>query len=85
MTEPSTVVLQARVPRDLADDIARDVETLGLDGTSDAIRQGLRLLHRKAQEHAMARSYDDFYKGERAPVSEATAALYADIDLSDDE
>lgn len=73
-----TVILQARVPSDLADLLAEDISTLGLEGTSDAIREGLSLLHRKAQMVALGLSYDAFYDGEAAPVSEVTAALYPD-------
>jgi hypothetical protein len=72
------VVVQARVPRQLADAIAEDVAVLGLGGTSDAIREGLWMLHRRAREVALGREFDEFYGDERAPVSEFTAALYPD-------
>ena len=71
-------MLQARVPAEVAEALPGDIETLGLEGTSDAIREGLLLLHRKAQLVALGRSYDAFYGDEAAPLSEATAALYPD-------
>lgn len=70
--------MQARVTEDEAATVTEDAELLGLDGISDAVREGLALLHRRAQLVALARSYDDFYGGEPAPLSEVTAALYGD-------
>ena len=69
-------MVQARVPAELAEQLPADIETLGLEGTSDAIREGLLLLHRKARMLALGQSYDAFYGDERAPVSDVTAALY---------
>jgi hypothetical protein len=74
----STVLMQARVPRDVANHVPNDATILGLDGISDVIREGLRLVHRRAELVALAQEYDDFYGGAPAPVSEVTAALYAD-------
>jgi len=70
--------MQARVPRETAVHVAADAEVLGLDGVSDVIREGLRLVHRRAALVGLAQEYDDFYGGEPAPVSDATAALYAE-------
>ncbi|MGF1661283.1 MAG: ribbon-helix-helix protein, CopG family [Kineosporiaceae bacterium] len=75
-----SVVLQARVPEDLAKAVTADAEVLGLSGISEAIREGLVLLHRKARQVALGQSYDSFYDGHRAPVSDVTAALYPDED-----
>jgi hypothetical protein len=36
----------------------------------------LRLLHREALETRMARDVEEFYGGQRAPLSEVTAAAY---------
>jgi hypothetical protein len=69
MGESRTVVLQARVARGLAQTAADDAAVLGLRGTSEAIREGLRLLHHKARLVAGDRdvdhvsSADDFYGG----------------------
>lgn len=71
-------LLQARVPHETSRLLREDIETLGLTGTSEAIREGLALLHRKAQMVALGRSYDDFFEGEPAPVSDVIAALYPD-------
>jgi hypothetical protein len=70
--------MQARVPRDIAMHVADDARVLGLDGASEVIREGLRLVHRRAELVALAEEYDDFYGGVPAPLSDATAALYAD-------
>jgi Arc/MetJ-type ribon-helix-helix transcriptional regulator len=53
----------------------RDVMgTLNLTSTSDAIREGLRLLAREAAEVAAAEEIRGFYNGEQAPVPDAVAA-----------
>lgn len=68
--------MQARMTERALEQLAADAETLGLENTSEALREGLVLLHRKAEQTRLARSYDDFYGGAPAPVSEATAALW---------
>lgn len=73
-----TVLWQARVPVELAADLEQDMKVLGLEGQSETIREALRLLHRRAREVAMAREHDEFYGGQPAPLSEFTAALYAE-------
>jgi len=75
MTMGSQIV-QARVGDDLLAQLASDAETLGLDNTSDALREGIELLHRKAQQVRLAQSYDDFYGGQPAPLSDVTRALW---------
>jgi len=80
---PASVVLQARVPSQIADALPADIETLGLEGPR---RQSVKVFccftarhdYRKARLVALGRSYDAFYDGEPAPVSEVTAALYPD-------
>ncbi|MGH3318776.1 MAG: ribbon-helix-helix protein, CopG family [Streptosporangiaceae bacterium] len=73
MTE-STTVVQARLPREEAERLDADRTALGLANRSQAVREGLRLLHREARHAALARSYDEFYGAEPAPVSEVAAA-----------
>jgi Arc/MetJ-type ribon-helix-helix transcriptional regulator len=72
MTERTTI-LQARVPVALARQADEDAEALGLPNRSAAVREGLRLLHRRARQVALERDYDDFYQGATAPLSEMTA------------
>lgn len=74
------MVVQARVPAELADSLASDIEVLGLSGVSEAIRESLLLLHEKARLTALGVAYDTFYEGQPAPVSEVTAALYPDLE-----
>lgn len=71
-----TVVVQARVSQEQAEQAQADAARLGLEGTSEAVREGLALLHRRAQLVALGESYDDFYGGQPAPLSDVTAALY---------
>jgi hypothetical protein len=74
-----TVTMQARVDESFASELLeQDAPVLGLSGASELVREGLRLLHRQAREQAMADSYDKFYEGTPAPVSEVTAALWAE-------
>jgi Arc/MetJ-type ribon-helix-helix transcriptional regulator len=72
MTDNTTVV-QARVPSGVARQADEDAALLGLPNRSAAVREGLRLLHRRARELALARDYDDFYQGEPAPLGEVAA------------
>jgi len=71
-------VWQVRLPRDFARTLEEDIQALGLD-RSEALRRGLRLLHREALEARMAADIDAYYGARRAPLSEVTAALYEDL------
>lgn len=71
-----TVTMQARVDARFARELESDAAVLGLQSTSDLVREGLRLVHRQAGELAMAASYEKFYGGSPAPVSPVTAALW---------
>lgn len=74
----ASVVIQARVPQEVAETLRHDIDELGLAGVSEAIRDALVLLHRKAQLKGLGQAYDDFYEDGRAPLSDVTAALYPD-------
>lgn len=73
-SEPPTksrrsVIMQARIEGAFAQTLLeRDAVVLGLEGPSDLVREGLRLVHRRAQEQAMADSYDAFYGSKPAPL-----------------
>jgi hypothetical protein len=70
----SSVILQARVDGDFAEELlSHDAVVLGLDGPSDVVREGLKLIHRRAQEQALINSYDAFYRGHRAPLPAGVA------------
>ena len=60
-------------PADVAQ-LDADRAALGLRTRSDAVREGLRLLHRQARLAALARDYDDFYGRTQAPVGDTAAA-----------
>jgi len=63
-----TVIMQARVDEAFARALVEeDAVVLGLEGPSGLVREGLRLVHERAREAAMASAYDDFYAGNRAP------------------
>ncbi|MGH3446272.1 MAG: hypothetical protein ACRDQA_13870 [Nocardioidaceae bacterium] len=74
MTE-RMMILQARVSEEDARQLDADMGALGLDNRSQALREGLRLLHRRARHAALANDYDAFYGvgTEQAPVSDVTA------------
>ena len=70
----SSVILQARVDSGFAEEmLVHDAVVLGLDGPSEVVREGLKLIHRRAQEQALIDSYDAFYRGERAPLPSGLA------------
>jgi hypothetical protein len=75
-TSAGTVTMQARVDTGFARELEADAAVLGLRSASELVREGLRLVHKQARELAMAASYDEFYAGKSAPVSEVTAALW---------
>lgn len=61
------------------------MERLNLSSTSDALREGLRLLSREAVEVAAAEEIRAFYHGEPAPVPEGVAPVDdADLAAADD-
>jgi hypothetical protein len=72
----SNHIVQARVNDQVLEQLATDAATLGLESTSAALREGIELLHRKASQVRLARSYDDFYGGAPAPLSEVTSSLW---------
>lgn len=70
-----SVILQARVDDVFAEELlGRDAAVLGLAGASEVVREGLRLVHRRAQEQALINSYDAFYAEGRAPLPSGVAA-----------
>ena len=70
----ASVIMQARIDGEFARTLVeRDAVVLGLDGPSDLVREGLRLVHQQAQEQAMADSYDEFYVGKPAPLPAGVA------------
>ena len=65
------MTVQARVDVDFATELLQnDASVLGLNGMSEVVREGLRLLHRRARELALAAEYDQFYGGRPAPLPE---------------
>jgi hypothetical protein len=75
----SSVILQARVDSNFAEALlAHDAVVLGLDGPSEVVREGLKLVHRRAQEQSLIDSYDAFYQGRRAPLPVGVADEDAD-------
>lgn len=59
---------QARIGHDLAAQLCRDAELLGLDGRTEIVKAALELLHRRAAEERMARSVVDFYGDDDPPL-----------------
>lgn len=77
-TAAGGAVWQTRLSQEAAAAYETDLKILGID-RSEALRRGLRLLHREALATRMAREVEDFYRGERAPLSEVTAAAYKEL------
>lgn len=68
-------IVQARLAHEDATQMDVDRQVLGLRTRSDAVREGLRLLHREARHVALGREYDAFYgAGVNAAVSDIAAA-----------
>lgn len=67
-TVSSSEIWQARISRDLAEQLRSDAELLGLDGRTDIVRAALALLHRHAAEQRMAREVDEFYGDSEPPL-----------------
>jgi hypothetical protein len=59
-------VWQARIGRNLAEQLRADAEVLGLEGRTDIVKAALELLHKRAAEERMAQSVADFY-GDAVP------------------
>ena len=59
---------QARISHDMAAQLRRDAELLGLNGRTEIVRAALDLLHRRAAQERMARSVADFYGDGEAPL-----------------
>jgi hypothetical protein len=67
--KPASVIMQARVDGEFARALVeQDAVVLGLDGPSELVREGLRLVHERAREAEMVAAYDDFYAEGRAPL-----------------
>lgn len=67
VTEASEV-WQARIGRDLAEQLRTDAVVLGLDGRTDIVRAALNLLHKQAAEERMAQSVGEFYGDSMPPL-----------------
>ena len=69
-----SVIVQARIDRGFASEVlGHDATVLGLDGPSAVVREGLRLVHQRAQEQALIEAYDTFYQGGKAPLPTGVA------------
>lgn len=72
MTAPE--IVQARLTSEDAAQLDEDRKVLGLATRSDAVREGLRLLHKTARYAALAQEYDGFYgTGAQAPIGDIAA------------
>jgi hypothetical protein len=73
------VTVQARVDAGFAAELLEnDASVLGLSGMSEVVREGLRLLHRRARELALAAEYEQFYGGQPAPLPEGVVPSEVD-------
>lgn len=76
-----SVLAQVRLRADENAQLRAAMERLNLTSTSEALREGLRLLTREAAEVAAAEEIRDFYHGEPAPVPDGVAPV-DDADLA---
>src|SRR3984893_1375453 len=73
------VTMQARLGAGFARELVEhDAAVLGLEGPSELVREGLRLLHRRGREMDLAAAYDEFYAGGTAPLPAGVVAADAD-------
>jgi hypothetical protein len=61
---------QVRLRADEAESLGYSMQVLEIGSTSEALREGLRLLHREATEVEAASNIRAFYQGESAPLPE---------------
>ncbi|WP_026874336.1 ribbon-helix-helix protein, CopG family [Jiangella gansuensis] len=66
-------IWQARIPAQLARDLEKDAEILGLVGRSEIVREALTRLHRQAAEQRMADEIAEYYGGKEAPLPDGVA------------
>lgn len=67
-TTGSSETWQARITHDFAAQLRNDAELLGLGGSTEIMKAGLQLLHRRAAEERMARRFEDFYVNSEPPL-----------------
>lgn len=78
-------VAQVRLGPDEVAAMEQVMQALNLGSTSDVLREGLRLLARKAAEMAAAEEIRDFYQGELAPMPDGALAATAEELAAADE
>ncbi|WP_256363222.1 hypothetical protein [Streptomyces sp. TRM70350] len=78
-------VAQVRLGPDEVAAMEQVMQALNLGSTSDVLREGLRLLARKAAEVAAAEEIRDFYRGEPAPMPDGALAATAEELAAADE
>lgn len=66
---------QVRLRADELEALGEVMRTLHLESTSDALREGLRLLAREAAEVGAAEELRAFYQGRPAPLPEGAAPV----------
>ncbi|MGC5660437.1 hypothetical protein ACN261_08550 [Micromonospora sp. WMMD723] len=80
-----TKVAQVRLQPDEVVNLEMVVRQLNLASTSEALREGLRLLVREAAEDQAAEEIRAYYKGEQAPRPAGVApATEAELQAADD-
>ncbi|SCL15513.1 hypothetical protein [Micromonospora inyonensis] len=80
-----TKIAQVRLQPDEVADLEMVVRHLNLGSTSEALREGLRLLVREAAEAQAADEIRAFYEGEQAPLPAGVApATEAELQAADD-
>jgi hypothetical protein len=81
----SEKMAQVRLRADEAASLDHSMQVLQISSTSEALREGLRLLHREATEIEAAANIRAFYQGESAPLPDGVMPVdEADLLAADD-
>ncbi|MGH3319925.1 MAG: hypothetical protein ACRDN9_07040 [Streptosporangiaceae bacterium] len=84
-TAERTAPAQVRLGPDEWSELTRSMRLLGLHSTSEALREGLRLLHREALETEAAKEIHLYYGRLPAPIPDAVEPVtQADLDAADE-
>lgn len=67
-TTGTSEIWQARINRELAEELRADALVLGIEGRTDIVKAALELLHRQAAEERMALSIEKFYGDSTPPL-----------------
>jgi hypothetical protein len=74
---------QVRLTQREWEDLVETMTLLRLESTSDALREGLRLLHHEAKAEAMARNISQYYRGSAPPLEGDPVPTFEELTAAD--